>query len=287
MMAKFHEFLIRHSLIAIIIVMALYGVFIIISRLLVVLFLSYLPFLLFIWIQFIIVFGILAVLLFIIIPFGLQLPNRKESFKDFTHTIRLSQFNPWKRNIFLGVAFAAIFWLFTLCFSLLVGNYVFDLTIIFGWPEPNNLGMFLFIDMLIPGIWEEVAFRGIILTLLLKKYSEKKSIIIDGLLFGSMHLLNIIGGADVGFTIIQMIYATTWGFAFAYMYIKTKSLVPCIIAHYLIDAVNPLFFNVVITNMLLALIGLIVFIIILSPLFIILLVKYVMKREIILQESQI
>jgi membrane protease YdiL (CAAX protease family) len=60
--------------------------------------------------------------------------------------------------------------------------------------------------MLVPGIWEEIAFRGVILTLLLKKYSEKKSIIINGLLFGGVHFINIIQGADVVSTIIQMVY---------------------------------------------------------------------------------
>ncbi|MFX1445655.1 MAG: lysostaphin resistance A-like protein [Promethearchaeota archaeon] len=286
-MANFNDFLIRHSLIAIIIIMALYGLFIIVSRLLVVLFFSPLPFLLFIWIQFTIVFGTLALLLFIIIPFGLQLPNGKESFKDFTHSIRLSRFYPWKRNLCLGFAFATIFCLCTLCFSLLVGKYIFDPTIIFGWPESNNIGIFLFVDMLIPGIWEEVAFRGIVLTILLKKYSEKKAIIIDGLLFGAMHFLNIIGGADVGSTIVQVAYATTLGFAFAYMYIKTESLIPCIIAHYLIDAVNPLFLNVIFRDMLLALLGLIILIIFLAPLLSILLVKFVMKREKSHQDSHV
>lgn len=286
-MAKIHDFLINHSLISILIIMALYGVFVITLRVLVILLFSSLPFFLYIWIQFAILFGALAILLFIIVPFGLHLPNGKESFKDFTHSIRLSQFDPWKRNICLGIAFAAIFWLCTLSFSLLAGNYVFNPTIIFGWPEPNNLGIFLFIDMLIPGIWEEVAFRGIILTLLLKKYSEKKAIIIDGLLFGVMHFLNIIGGADVGSTIIQVLYATTLGFAFAYLYIKTESLVPCIIAHYLIDAINPLFLNVVFRDMLLALILALAFVVILGPLLIILLIRYIMKREKKFQNTQI
>ena len=286
-MTKFHDFLANHSLISIFIIMVLFTIFIFIFRFLVVLLFSSLPFLLYIWIQFAIIFGVLAILLFLIVPFGLHLPNGKESFKDFMHSIRVSQLKPWKRNLSLDIAFAAIFWLCTLCFSLLVGGYIFDPTLIFGWPEPNNMRIFLFVEMLIPGIWEEVAFRGIILTLLLKKYSEKKSIIIDGLLFGCMHFLNILGGADIVSTIIQVFYATSLGFAFAYMYIKTESLVPCIIAHYLIDAVNLLFLTLDIRNMLLALISVIIFNIILAPLLIILLVNHVMKRENELQDTQI
>ncbi len=286
-MAKIHDFLINHSLISILILMALYAAFLLISRFLVRLLFSSLSFLLFIWIQFAIIFGALAILWFIIVPFGLHLPNGKESFKDFTQSIRLSQFHPWKRNLCLGLSYTAIFWLCTLCFSLLAGEYVFDPTVIFGWPEPNNLRIFLFIDMLIPGIWEEIAFRGVILTLLLKNYSKKKSIIIDGLLFGGMHFINIIEGADVVLTIIQMVYASTVGFAFAYMFIKTESLVPCIIAHYLIDVFGALFLNVILRDMMLALICMLIFIVILAPLLNILLVRSVMKRENNLQYIQV
>ncbi len=136
--------------------------------------------------------------------------------------------------------------------------------------------------MLIPGIWEEIAFRGVILTLLMKKYSKRKSIIIDGILFGSAHLVNFFRGADLISTLVQMVFATTIGFAFAYMYIKTECLIPGIIAHYLIDAVNPLFLNYFITDMLLMLLLLIltiIFIVILAPLLAIFFVKLVMKKQ--------
>ncbi|TFG21422.1 MAG: CPBP family intramembrane metalloprotease [Promethearchaeota archaeon] len=106
---------------------------------------------------------------------------------------------------------------------------------------------------LTPGIMEELAFRGVILVLLLKKYSWKKAIIVDGILFGCFHLLNLLGPTidfisgpnagdiylyialirSVGF---QVIYATSLGIAWAFMFIKSKSLIPSILAHWLIDA---------------------------------------------------
>jgi len=272
------RFLIKHSVITSLILIGLYWLFSY-SAIILAAILRFNLFYSFHMDKFLMVFSFLAILLLVIVPRGLNLPNGKQSLKEYAESIRISPFNPWKRNIFLGLGFAAIVWTFTLIFSLLAGEYIFDLNVIFGWPEPNRIGKFLFISSLTPGIWEEVAFRGVILTLLLKKYSEKKAIIIDGLLFGFAHVANIFGGQDIGSTIIQMISATFWGFSFAYMYIKTKSLIPGIIAHYLIDAVNPLFLNVIIGQTILVLIYLVFFIFILPPFLTIMLVKIIMKRE--------
>ena len=272
------RFLIKHSVITSLILIGLYWLFSY-SAIILAAILRFNLFYSFHMDKFLMVFSFLAILLLVIVPRGLNLPNGKQSLKEYAESIRISPFNPWKRNIFLGLGFAAIVWTFTLIFSLLAGEYIFDLNIIFGWPESNNIGIFLFISSLIPGIWEEVAFRGVILTLLVKKYSEKKAIIINGVLFGFAHVANIFGGQDIGSTIIQMIYATFWSFSFAYMYIKTKSLIPGIIAHYLIDAVNPLFLNVIIGQTILVLIYLVFFIFILPPFLTIMLVKIIMKRE--------
>ena len=273
------KFLIKHSILASVILLGLYWVFLFLAKILAVILFGSISFILFIWIAFLMVFGFLAILWLVIVPRGLKLPNGKESLTEYAESIRISPFNPWKRNIFLGIVIAAIFWTCTLIFSLLAGEYIFDLNVIFGFPEENNIGIFLFISSLTPGIWEEIAFRGVILTLLLKKYSEKKAIIIDGIIFGFAHVVNIFASQDIGSTIIQMIYATFWGFAFAYMYIKTESLIPCIITHYLIDAVNPLFFNVILGQTILVLIYFVIFILILPLFLTIKLIQIIMKRE--------
>ena len=75
----------------------------------------------------------------------------------------------------------------------LFGTWFLDWKILFGNPSiTTGLGWFLFILMLIPGIWEEVAFRGVILNLQLKKYSNTISIMLYGVLFGLFHLTNLI-----------------------------------------------------------------------------------------------
>jgi len=192
------------------------------------------------FLEFALSFGLYALLLLVVVPRGLKLP-RKESFKAFSRTIGLSTVKPLWRNIFLGVISIVIFGLSLILVGNLFGTWFLDWSILFGNPSIRGFGWFLFILMLIPGIWEEVAFRGVILNLQLKKYSNRTSIILNGVLFGLFHLTSLILGADLFLTLMQAIYTSLAGIAFAYIYVRTKSLLPTILAHYLLDSVGQLF----------------------------------------------
>lgn len=85
-------------------------------------------------------------------------------------------------------------------------------------------------------ILEEILFRGLLLPLLLKEYSVTKSIIIISLLFGLIH-------SGVG--IDSFFNTTIISIVISYLYVSTKSVTPCIIAHifnncfvYLLDFVD-------------------------------------------------
>ncbi|TXT60906.1 MAG: CAAX amino terminal protease self-immunity [Promethearchaeota archaeon] len=263
----------------ILVLILLYAAFLFAGPIIVDFFFSSYPFIIYIWIQFLILMILLTLLWFFIVPFGFKLPEEVESFTEYAEIIKLSKVKPIKLNLGLGVLFAAVLWLCSLIYSLLAGEYIFDPNVIFGAPTEENLGIFLFVKMLRPGLWEEIAFRGVILTLLLKKFSVKKSIIIDGILFGLMHFFNLIGGQDLFSTISQVIYASTLGFAFAYLFIRTESLIPCIISHYLINAVNPLFNNFNPTvNTFFSLFYAVIFIVILPPLINIYLIKIISDK---------
>ena len=84
-----------------------------------------------------------------------------------------------------------------------------------------------------PSIFEEVVFRGIVLTVFLNKYSEFKSIIFSSLGFGLMHLLNLTNGADLVLTLGQVVWAFTIGLFYGYIFVRTRSLLPPMIVHYL------------------------------------------------------
>lgn len=90
-------------------------------------------------------------------------------------------------------------------------------------------------------------FRGIILTLLLNYYSERKFIWISALFFGIAHYANLLNEFNYEFfiyTTAQVAWAIGMGLLWGYLAIKTKSLVPSIILHYLSNALDSLWLYV-------------------------------------------
>jgi len=244
-------------------------------------------YILLLFIDFFFQFGFLAILLFIIVPKGMKLPEMNDSFKDYSKKIHLSTSKPVGRNILVGVGSFTIFGIVVLIGAIILGNYVFDPLILFGNPNPFRLGWFLFIFMLIPGIWEEIAFRGVAIPMLTKKYRVRTSLVISSVIFGLAHSFNIIGYLIIGLdplnillsTAFQVTYTTLLGFAMGYMYIKTKSLLPSIILHFLIDSVGQILFNTFISDIFLAGIFLVCFLGLIPAILIIIFVKLTVKTE--------
>ncbi|MHA1192808.1 MAG: CPBP family glutamic-type intramembrane protease [Promethearchaeota archaeon] len=231
-----------------IIILLLYIVFLFLPDFINILFLPLYPILSdvgILFINFTVVFGCIALLWFLIVPRSLHLPNGDLKFNEYLNDIKLTRVKPLHRNLVIGIGCSVIFFISTFLTANLLGTYVFDLNVLFGEPSlyPLELGWFLFVLMLIPGIWEEVAFRGVLFQLNLRKYSLKATLILTSLLFGAAHFLNLIRGQSLSTTILQVIFAAFLGFLFGYMYLKTNSLLPSIITHYLIDSVGPLFMN--------------------------------------------
>jgi len=236
------------------------------------------PIIIFLFIDFILSMASLALLWLLIVPSGLRLP-KKESFKNYSQTIGLSSVKPFWRNFLIGIGTIIIYGLSCSLLATFLGIWIFDLNILFGEPAIFNFGWFLFILMLIPGIWEEVAFRGVILNLQLKKYSQTASIILNGLIFGLFHFVNLLFGQNLYNTTMQVIYASCLGISFSYMYVKTKSLIPSIIAHYLIDSVGQLFSTVTSSSFINLTIFTIVGVGIIPMIFTIILVKIIIRNK--------
>lgn len=76
-------------------------------------------------------------------------------------------------------------------------------------------------------ILEEVLFRGAITTVLLKKYSPAKAIILSALIFGIFHI-----------NPVQIFVATLIGLFLGWVFYKTASLVPCILIHMVNNALS-------------------------------------------------
>ena len=90
-----------------------------------------------------------------------------------------------------------------------------------------------------PGIMEEVTFRGLALSNLMRVWHDEKKIIYSvsftAALFGLIHLGNILAGAGVLVSAVQSVYAFGTGVLFAAVYVRTGNLLPCMVAHTLVD----------------------------------------------------
>jgi membrane protease YdiL (CAAX protease family) len=83
---------------------------------------------------------------------------------------------------------------------------------------------------------EELFFRGIMLDLL-RPLGWRSAILGSAVLFGLSHVVNLVAGANVPFTAMQVAATTAGGVALAAIRIRTGSLGPVLVAHLLIDVI--------------------------------------------------
>lgn len=98
------------------------------------------------------------------------------------------------------------------------------------------------ISMLSVGIIEEIIFRGFLFKAL-SKDNVKVAISVSSLTFGFGHIINLVSGAELLPTLLQIAYATAAGFSFTIIFYKSGSLLPCIIAHSVMNATSVLACN--------------------------------------------
>lgn len=101
--------------------------------------------------------------------------------------------------------------------------------------------MFHILTMLNVGFIEEIIFRGFLFKMM-EKTNLKIAIIVSSVTFGIGHIVNLLNGADLIPTLMQICYAIAIGYVFVTIFHKSKSLIPCIITHSLINSLS--IFNV-------------------------------------------
>ena len=92
--------------------------------------------------------------------------------------------------------------------------------------------------MILVGFVEEMIFRGFLFRAMLSKDKTIVAIIVSALTFGIGHIVNLFTGQASFETVIQIIFAISWGFIFTMVCYKSGSIIPCIIAHSMIDALS-------------------------------------------------
>lgn len=108
-----------------------------------------------------------------------------------------------------------------------------------GFNINNSPGEIAFhiLTMINIGFIEEIIFRGFLFKMMAKS-NVKIAIIVSAVTFGVGHVVNLLNGAELIPTLIQICYATATGYLFVVLFHKSKSLVPCIITHSLVNSLS-------------------------------------------------
>ena len=101
--------------------------------------------------------------------------------------------------------------------------------------------IFHILNMINIGFIEEIIFRGFLFKMMAKD-NIKCAIIVSSVTFGIGHIINLFNGADFVPTLMQVCYAMAIGYLFVMIFYKSKSLIPCIITHSLVNSLS--IFNV-------------------------------------------
>lgn len=86
------------------------------------------------------------------------------------------------------------------------------------------------LSMLFVGFLEEIIFRGFLFRAMAKD-NLKAAVFVSSLTFGIGHIINLFNGAEIVSTLCQIVGAVGFGFMCVMIFIKSKSLLPCIITH--------------------------------------------------------
>ncbi len=97
--------------------------------------------------------------------------------------------------------------------------------------------IFHILTMINIGFIEELIFRGFLFRMMAKN-GVKSAIIVSSLTFGIGHIVNLLNGAALIPTLMQICYATAIGYLFVIIFHKSNSLVPCIITHCLVNSLS-------------------------------------------------
>jgi membrane protease YdiL (CAAX protease family) len=201
----------------------------------------------------------------IVTPFVMRIPRTKHSFsghlddvrqsrkgpniwlailaffaycRDYLDEIRLTRVRPIIPLLLLGLSCWVI-----LAFSQVVGTIVFRLTqgkpltaafvlstiSIAGDLPPRSMSLFTSFG----SVFEEIAWRGIFLSLFLGFYSKRKAVIMAALGFSILHLINLTGDRPTIWVMGQLVWTFILGLWYGYSVIKTDSLIPAMMVHWL------------------------------------------------------
>jgi membrane protease YdiL (CAAX protease family) len=177
-------------------------------------------------------------MVFVLVPFVIGMRDRSQPYKTYLSEIRVTNWKPVLQLLILGVSsylfFALSQVIATLIFRLSQGLAINGAFLRGSFPfasefPPNSWG--LFVSAI--SIFEELAFRGVVLALFLRHYNPPKAVLFSALGFGVIHAFSILTGSPPVFTAGNVVWATILGLFYGYITFKTGSLLPAMLVHYL------------------------------------------------------
>ena len=102
--------------------------------------------------------------------------------------------------------------------------------------ERTDLLGWLLLHVLFVAALEELAFRGVLLPLLLRRLGRTRkglwqSVILSSVIFGFVHFTNLIEGADLASTLMQVGYSMLTGALCAVLFLGTGNITYCMVFH--------------------------------------------------------
>jgi len=152
-----------------------------------------------------------------------------------------------RKVVLLGGLSFLVFCILAAAISLSLGIFRGNLSAVFARPDlrpdPDIVGWSYFLLALTPGIWEELAFRGLIQSNLRARFPTMLSILLSAAFFALFHFTSMLTqppSQAIGGVIMAFFFGIAWGV----MTVKSKSVVPAIISHYLVDSMGQIFLGV-------------------------------------------
>lgn len=105
------------------------------------------------------------------------------------------------------------------------------------WQVPAWEAVLYVISMCLVALLEEVIFRGLLFRGMAKN-GLFSAMLVSSLTFGIGHIVNLLNGAPVFETAMQIVYATAMGFCYTAVFYVGGSLLPCIVSHALVNATS-------------------------------------------------
>lgn len=151
------------------------------------------------------------------------------------------------KTILLGLFSFGVFALLGFGIASALGIFIGDPSVVFAWPDirpdPDVVGFGYFLLALVPGVWEELAFRGLILTRLQARFKPGMAIFFSAFFFAIFHFSSLVVqplSEVIGGVIMAFFFGLAWGV----MKVRTGSVLPAILSHYLVDSMGAIFLNV-------------------------------------------